>query len=192
MKSSPPWFLNHKSSMERAPGPTAVGGGYIQFRPPYWMTYSPPTAVGPGTLSRVPVLVLRNWSRMTNHLLCWTFSGEITISPGRPKILWPGDREAVEAGQHLGNWWVACHVFLDFFSYTMQQPRFAAQHSVIVRGTWCPTTNLTIIMTVMKFNLDSMGQATMMAPYVNKVSSTTSEWNDETRSHVLPPHGLTP
>ena len=77
--------------MERALGPTVVGGGYIQFCPPYWMTYLPPTAVGPGTLSRVPVLVLRNRSRMTNHLLCWTFSGEIIISPGRPKIPWLGD-----------------------------------------------------------------------------------------------------
>ena len=74
----------------------------------------------------------------------------------------------------------------------MQQPRFAAQHSVIVRGTWCPTTNLTITMTILKFNLDSMDQATMMAPYVNKVSLTTLEWNDDSRSHVLPPHGLNP
>ena len=32
----------------------------------------------------------------------------------------------------------------------------------------------------------------MMAPYVNKVSLTTSEWNDDSRSHVLPPHGLNP
>ena len=87
---------------------------------------------------------------------------------------------------------LSCFFLFFLFTYAMQQPRFATQHSVIVRGTSCPTTNLTITMTILKFNLDYMGQATMMAPYVNRVSSTTSEWNEDSRWHVLPPHGLNP
>ena len=51
------------------------------------------------------------------------------------QIPWPGDRQTVECGQHLGTWWRVCHFFFFFFFFfncTMQQPRIVAQYSVIV------------------------------------------------------------
>ena len=32
-------------------------------------------------------------------------------SPG-PPISWPGDRQVVGCGQHLGTWWLTCHFFI--------------------------------------------------------------------------------
>ena len=31
------------------------------------------------------------------------------------QIPWPGDRQTVECGQHLGTWWRVCHFFFLFF-----------------------------------------------------------------------------
>ena len=31
------------------------------------------------------------------------------------QIPWPGDRQTVECGQHLGTWWRVCHFFFFFF-----------------------------------------------------------------------------
>ena len=69
---------------------------------------------------------------------------EVTISPGRP-IPWPGDRQMVEWGQHLGTWWQVCH----FFNCTLQQPRIIVQYSVIVGENlvWLETT-LAFTMTI--------------------------------------------
>ena len=45
----------------------------------------------------------------------WIYGMSVTISPGRPEIPWPGDRQVVECGQHLGTWWRTCHFFFFFF-----------------------------------------------------------------------------
>ena len=74
------------------------------------LSHPPPTTGGPGVPSRVPFPVLRSRSRVPSHLLRLTFSGYVTISPGRP-IPWPGDRQAVECGQHLGTWWQSLSFF---------------------------------------------------------------------------------
>ena len=33
------------------------------------------------------------------------------------QIPWPGDRQTVECGQHLGTWWRVCHFFFFFFFF---------------------------------------------------------------------------
>ena len=43
-----------------------------------------------------------NWTGLPNYTKC---EDKVTISPGRPKTMWPGDRRAVGCGRHLGTWW---------------------------------------------------------------------------------------
>ena len=42
---------------------------------------------------------------------------ELTISPGRPKMMWPGYQRAVGCGQHLGTWWLCSSFFFFFFFF---------------------------------------------------------------------------
>ena len=54
---------------------------------------------------------------ITRSLTCLCGPVCVTISPGRPPNVqvWPGYRQAVECGQHLGTWWRARHLFSHFF-----------------------------------------------------------------------------
>ena len=47
----------------------------------------------------------------------WIYGMPVTINPGRPEIPWPGDRQVVECGQHLGTWWRTCHFLLFFYFF---------------------------------------------------------------------------
>ena len=109
----------------------SLGGGLIRICPPFWMlSHPPPTTGGPGSPSRTPFPVLRIRSRMPSHLLRWTFSGYVTISPGRP-IPWPGDRQAVECGQHLGTWWQSLSFFFFFFFLNVLCNSLELLHSTV-------------------------------------------------------------
>ena len=68
-----------------------------------------------------------NWTGLPNYKKC---EDKVTISPGRPKTMWPGDRRAVGCGRHLGTWW-PCSSF--FFICAVRHLQAAVQHNVIVR-----------------------------------------------------------
>ena len=65
-------------------------------------------------LTWVQLLVQKsNWTGFPNYTKC---EDKVTISPGRPKTMWPGDRRAVGCGRHLGTWW-PCSSFFFFFKF---------------------------------------------------------------------------
>ena len=103
----------------------------------------------------------------------WIYGMSVTISPGRPEIPWPGDRQVVECGQHLGTWWRTCHFF---FHCTIQQPRIAVQYSVIVEGNLVSCHQTHHHYDHFVFNHDSIDQAAMTAPCENEISLIPLEW----------------